>query len=187
MRILFVLEHYFPYVGGAEQLFKSVAEGLAAKGHEVRILTTLYDDKLPKSDVVNQVEIRRINCYNRFLFTALSIPKAIHFAGHSDLILTTSYTAAFPAWVAGVLKQKKRIIVFHEVWEKLWWRLPYLTFFQRLSYWGFEQFILKLTFHQFIAVSDFTKKCLQESGIPKSKISRIYNGLNYEEFQTFKW
>ena len=187
MKILFILEHYFPYVGGAEQLFKSVAEGLADKGHEVRILTTLYDKKLPQKEIVNQVEIHRVDCINRFLFTVLSIPKAVSLAGDTDLIFTTSYTAAFPSWVAGFLKRKKRIIVFHEVWGKLWWQLPYLSFFQRFGFYFFEQFILKLGFHQFIAVSDFTKQSLIESGIPESKINRIYNGLNYNEFENYNW
>ena len=187
MKILFILEHYYPYVGGAEQLFKSVAEGLADKGHEVRILTTLYDKKLPQKETVNQVEIKRVDCVNRFLFTLLSIPKAVSLAGETDLIFTTSYTAAFPSWVAGFLKRKKRIIVFHEVWGKLWWQLPYLSFFQRFGFYFFEQFILKLGFHQFIAVSDFTKQSLVESGISESKVTRIYNGLNYSEFENYTW
>ncbi len=32
MRVLFVLENYFPFVGGAETLFQHVCEGLAEKG-----------------------------------------------------------------------------------------------------------------------------------------------------------
>ncbi len=186
MRILFILEHYYPYVGGAEQLFKSVAEGLAAKGHEVRILTTLYDKNLPEKESINQVEVHRINCVNRFLFTVLAIPSAIKMAGETDLIFTTSYTAAFPSWVAGVFRRKKRIIVFHEVWNKLWWELPYLSFFQRLSYYLFEWFILKLSFDQFIAVSDFTKRCLVENGVDEKKVTRIYNGLEAADFEGFK-
>ncbi len=185
MKILFILEHYYPYVGGAEQLFKSVAEGLVAKGHEVRILTTLYDKNLPQRESINQVEVHRINCVNRFLFTVLAIPTAVKMAGQTDLIFTTSYTAAFPSWVAGVFRRKKRVIVFHEVWNQLWWELPYLSFFQRLTYYLFEWFILKLSFDQFIAVSDFTKKCLVENGVKEEKVTRIYNGLEVTDFEGF--
>jgi len=186
MKILFILEHYYPYVGGAEQLFKSVAEGLAAKGHEVRILTTLYDQDLSEKESINQVEIHRINCVNRFLFTVLAIPPAIKMAGETDLIFTTSYTAAFPSCVAGFVRRKKRVIVFHEVWNKLWWELPYLSFFQRLSYYLFEWFILKLSFDQFIAVSDFTKKCLVENGVKENRVTRIYNGLEPTDFEGYE-
>ena len=31
MRVLFVLENYFPFVGGAETLFQHVCEGLAKR------------------------------------------------------------------------------------------------------------------------------------------------------------
>jgi multimeric flavodoxin WrbA len=40
MKILFVLEHYYPHTGGVEILFKNLCEGLVKKGHEVEVITT---------------------------------------------------------------------------------------------------------------------------------------------------
>ena len=39
MKILFVCENYYPHFGGAEVLFKSLAEGFSKKGHQVSVLT----------------------------------------------------------------------------------------------------------------------------------------------------
>ncbi|MEM6878904.1 MAG: glycosyltransferase [Bacteroidota bacterium] len=84
MRILFVLEHYYPYVGGAETLFRTLAESLASQGHEVEVLTTRVGGNLAAREVHKGVQIRRLNCRNRFFFTLYSIPWAIRYAGRAD-------------------------------------------------------------------------------------------------------
>ncbi|MBA3946153.1 MAG: glycosyltransferase family 4 protein [Herpetosiphonaceae bacterium] len=40
MRILHVVQRYYPYVGGSELYFKELSEQFAADGHEVTVLTT---------------------------------------------------------------------------------------------------------------------------------------------------
>ena len=40
MRILHVSPMYFPVLGGAELHLKEISEGLAARGHDVTVLTT---------------------------------------------------------------------------------------------------------------------------------------------------
>ncbi len=40
MKILFVLDQYYPHVGGVEILFKNLAENLVKEGNECCILTT---------------------------------------------------------------------------------------------------------------------------------------------------
>ena len=39
MKILFVIENYLPHIGGAEIVFKTLAEGLVKKGHSVDLIT----------------------------------------------------------------------------------------------------------------------------------------------------
>ena len=41
MKILIVCENYYPHYGGAEVLFKNLAEGFVKEGHRVAIVTTL--------------------------------------------------------------------------------------------------------------------------------------------------
>ncbi|MFQ3579128.1 MAG: glycosyltransferase family 4 protein, partial [Bacteroidales bacterium] len=74
----------------------------------------------------------------------------------------------------------KAIITFHEVWWKLWFRLPFLYIPSRLIFWIYEQCIIRLPFHKFIAVSDFTKQALLHY-IDENKVIKIYNGLDYSK------
>jgi len=187
MRILFVLEHYYPYLGGAEKLFKQLAEGLAARGGEVRVLTTRFRKELPAREVIGGVHVERVQCFNRFLFTLFSLPRLAVLARQVDFIHTTTYNAALPAWLIGRLYRKPTILTFHEVWGKLWFELPFLTKAQRWLYYSFEQLVTRLPFDHYVAVSDATKQALVASGIQEDKIRLIYNGIDYTAFAGYQW
>jgi len=186
MKILFVLEHYFPYVGGAEYLFQLLTEELVKKGFSVQVVTTQYDSTLAKYEIREGVEIYRIPCFNRFAFTVLSIPKVMQLAKDCDIIHTTTYNAAFPAKLGGWWRKKPVFITFHEVWGDLWQSLPYLSRIKRILFSSYEKFLLSLDFARFIAVSNYTKDCLINAGIQERKIERIYNGLDYERFEAYR-
>ena len=184
-KILFVLEHFYPYIGGAEKLFYVLTTALAKRGYEITVITTLFDKKLPKEEIHEGVKIVRINCFNRFAFTFLSLPAVIRHAHRSDLIHTTTYNAALPASIAGKLTGKPVFVTFHEVWGDLWKRLPFTSFIQKNAFYYFEKILLKLPFRRFIAVSEFTKRELIKHGILESKIARIYNGIEYDDFKNY--
>lgn len=183
--ILFVLEHFYPYIGGAETLFYLLTKSLAVHGYEITVLTTRHDQNLAKAESIQGVRIQRINCWNRFAFVGMACIPAIRLAKNTDLIFTSSYSAAIPARLAAIIQKKASFIVFHEVWGNLWFKLPYLSWFQRLIYFGFEQCILRLKFDRFIAVSKFTQSALKQK-VPVHKIEMIYNGIDYSEFKDFE-
>ncbi len=179
MKILFVLEFYYPNVGGVEKLFKSLAEALAKNGDEVLVITNRYDHRLKRKEVINGVNIKRLHLFNRFFFTFFSLPQILRHGRAYDIIHTTSYNAALPAWIAAKLLQKKVIITFHEVWGKLWFKLPFINIIQKTFFYLFEQLILKLPFNKYVAVSDSTKDNLIAHAVQESRIIRIYNGIEY--------
>lgn len=179
MRVLFVLEHYDPYIGGAEKLFRELAVSLAREGHSVTVVTTRFLPELPLREVLDGVTVHRVRCFNRFFFSFLSLPGVLKAGKACDIIQTTSYNAALPAWLASVILRKPAIITFHEVWGKLWWRLPFIPFPLRLGYSLWERMILKLPLHKVVAVSDATKRSLLEAGVRAMVVERIYNGLEY--------
>jgi glycosyltransferase involved in cell wall biosynthesis len=186
MKILFVLEHFYPYIGGAEKLFYALTTNLVKQGYEVIVVTTLFDKSLPHLEFHEGVKIRRVKCYNRFGFTFLSIPKIIQNAKGCDLIHTTTYNAALPSIIAGKLMRKPVFVTFHEVWGKLWNTLPFTSFIEKNAFYYFENILLKLPFNKFIAVSEFTKSKLIEYGVPEKKVLRIYNGLDYDNFNEYQ-
>lgn len=61
MRILFVLEHFHPYIGGVEYLFWQLSKSLVSQGHEVMVITTRFDKKLPQRDRNEGIDIYRVN------------------------------------------------------------------------------------------------------------------------------
>jgi len=184
MKILFILENYYPNIGGVETLFRSLSSSLVKEGHQVTILTNRFNQTLPKEELLDGAQIIRVPYYNRYIFTFFAWLKAFRLAREHDLIHTTSYNAGIPAFIAGFLSRKRVIITFHEVWGKLWFRLPFMSKFSLLLHYLFEKALLTLPFYKFIAVSKSTQSSLINAGINKSKILHIYNGIDYNEFES---
>lgn len=185
-KILFVLENYYPKVGGVETLFKGICEELVNRGNMVKVLTTSAKSS-KKFEKINGVEIERVNTSSRFLFTLFAIPKVFMDSKQYGLVHTSSYNAALPAFVGSKLRNKKIVITFHEVWGKLWFKLPFLNPVYKFLFYFYEKLILILPFDKYIAVSDFTEKKIEESGVKKRKIIRIYNGLDKVKDNTNKF
>lgn len=55
MRIAYVTPNYYPFIGGVEKLVQKISEVIAAKGHEVEILTT---GRAGAAETLNGVSIR---------------------------------------------------------------------------------------------------------------------------------
>ena len=179
MKILIVLEHFHPYIGGVEFLFWQLSNSLVAEGNSVKVITTRYDKSLPKREVIDNIEVIRVSSFNRFLFSIWSIPVVISHARNCDIIQTTTYNAAIPSWVASKVLRKKCVITFHEFWGELWKSLPFLSGIQRFFFRFFEKTVSLLSFTRVVAISDATKSSLIKAGIEPTKIVKIYNGLDY--------
>lgn len=183
MKILFVLENYYPHIGGVETLFKNLAEALSKEDHEVVILTTLKNANDKRLEKINNITVYRKKYFNRYFFTFFAFFAAFRLSKSCDLIHTTSYNAALPAWLAGKLRGKKVIITFHEVWGDLWFQLPFMSKFGARLHHLFEQMLVRLHFHKFVGVSKFTQQALIDSGVDKEHATMIYNGIEYAEFE----
>ena len=184
MKILFVLENYYPNIGGVETLFKNLTEALVAKDISITIVTNRFDKSLKKKEVINGVNIIRLSMINRYIFTFFAFFPLVSIARKHDIIHTTSYNAGVPAYIAGLLTKTKTIITFHEVWGKLWFRLPYMNKVSLTLFYLFEKFLLALPFTHYIAVSKNTKSALINAGIANEKITIIYNGIDYSRFNS---
>ena len=183
MKILFVLENYYPNVGGVETLFKNLIESLAEKGHQITIMTTRLDPSHPLKEELPNITIYRYPFRNRYAFTFLALFPMLKHISSVDLVHTTSYNAAFPAFIASKLRGKKVIITFHEVWGSLWYKLPFMSAFTRLGHSVFERVLLKFSFDKVVAVSESTAEKLIEYGIRSKDIEIIHNGINYDEWK----
>jgi D-inositol-3-phosphate glycosyltransferase len=174
VNVLFILEYFYPYHGGAEKLFHELTKELSQKGINVTVLTASYDNS-PLSETICSVKVIRVRARNRFHFSLNAIAKAVSLAKEADIIHTSTYNAAFPAWIASKIRAKKIVLTVHEYWNELWWQLPFLNLFERSVFWIYEQFILSLSYDRMIAVSNFTANKLHTRN-PKSNIVCVTNG-----------
>lgn len=183
LQVLFVLEYYYPHVGGVETLFQSLVEGLQERGIQCTILTQRFLPDLPARErTASGALVRRIRVPNRYVFTFIAFFHALGLARKADILHTTSYNAALPAFLAGVVFRRPVLITFHEVWGKLWFRLPFQNRLGARGHYLFEQLLLKLPFRYFIGVSRATARRLAEEGVHKKRIRTIYNGLDYTDY-----
>ncbi|MFH0829359.1 MAG: glycosyltransferase family 4 protein [Candidatus Kerfeldbacteria bacterium] len=184
MKILFVVEYYFPHIGGVETFFQHLAEGLAAKGIEVEIVTScLPGTKM--DEVLNGVAIHRIRLPRlglRYWFTLCAVFPIWRRASSCDVIHTTTYNAAFPAWLAAKLLRKKVLITVHEIWGDLWFRAIRMNKLSAWLHWLFERFVVRLTFDAYVGVSDVTRSAIQAVHRSGKNIQRIYHGIDYQLF-----
>ena len=61
MRILTSLYYYRPHFSGLTVYTERLSRSLAARGHDVTILTSRYDRNLASLESMNGVQVRRIN------------------------------------------------------------------------------------------------------------------------------
>jgi glycosyltransferase involved in cell wall biosynthesis len=60
VKILVVLTYYHPHWTGLTATAKRVAEGLAARGHQITVLTSRFEPSLPPTEMVNGVRVVRL-------------------------------------------------------------------------------------------------------------------------------
>ncbi len=188
MKVLFVIEYYIPHIGGVEIVFKNLCEGLAARGHDITVVT-LRTGNTPSFEVINGVKVSRVKTPargDRYWFSFFAIPEVLRIAHQADLVHTTTYNGAFPAWLGGKLWKKPCLITVHELFGSQWKNLVGMSRFKSGLHQLLEHIIATLPFHRYITVSRYTADCLAGFGIKQEKIKVIYNGIDYNLFNPEK-
>jgi glycosyltransferase involved in cell wall biosynthesis len=180
MKILFVLENYLPHIGGVEIVFKNLCEGLAAKGHRVTVVTHRMPGTKARERMAG-VEVIRIRCMDsRYLFTFAAVPEVIRCAKNSDIIHTTTYNGAFPAWIGAIVRRKPKIITVHETWLGRWREFSNFSAPVTWAHELLEWLVYHIPrFDRYVCVSESTKNMLSEALPSRSeRIVRIHNGFD---------
>lgn len=183
MRILFILEYYPPHLGGIQVVFKNLAERLVERGHDVTVVTG-RTGRTGATEVRNGVEIERspvVDSIDRYTFTVTGIPKAISHAREADVIHTSTWTGAVPAWIAYQVTQTPAVMTVHEVFAPKWGQTD-MGAFSTYLHKALEQALYRLSFDRYTTVSKYTKTQLVEQGKQPKTIDVIYNGIDTELF-----
>jgi D-inositol-3-phosphate glycosyltransferase len=189
-KILFVVEYYYPHVGGGEILYQTVAEGLARKGCEVGVITTRFRNT-KKEELFHGVKLYRILTPKIFgthyWFTFLALPKIFRLANRYDVVHTTTYNAALPAWLAAKLRGKRVIITVLQAWGVLWRTFKGMNWLSARFHQLFEKFIIRLPFDDYICISEHTKNSVMAMGLKSERLRVIHCGVDCELFDPTKY
>jgi glycosyltransferase involved in cell wall biosynthesis len=181
-RLLFVLEYFHPHVGGVETLFAELTTGLARRGHDVTVVTCSLRGAAPEEEW-RGVRILRVGVPTlggRYVFTMKAIPRVTRLARRADLVHTTTYNAAIPAWIAGRLARKPVVITVHEVYAEQWNQLLGLNKYAGYGYRLFEWLVLHLPFAAYHCDSAFTERRLRSRmGVPHDRTDVVYPAVDY--------
>jgi glycosyltransferase involved in cell wall biosynthesis len=178
MKLLFVLENYMPHIGGVEIVFKNLCEGLAARGHEVRVVT----HRLPgtrRRETLKGVDVVRVRCLDsRYLFTFASVPAVLKYAKECDVIHTTTFNGAPPAWLAGVMRKKPVLITVHETWIGKWREYTEFSWLRAKVHDLLERAVFLLPYTRYACVSESTRRNLLRVIPRRRRIVTVHNGFD---------
>lgn len=184
-RVVFVVEYYYPHVGGGEVVFQHLAEGLAGCGIDVRVVTC----RLPgtaRDETLGGVRIHRVNvppCGRRHWFSLLALPEVLKHVGRDTVVHTTTHNGAFPAWLAARLRGARSVMTVHEVFGPSWATLAGLGPLSARAFEALESVAVGLPFDWQVCVSEYTRRTLEEHyPRPGRRSSVIYNGVDAELF-----
>ena len=178
-KILFVLANYYPYIGGAETLFFRLTEGLARKGHSVRVITTHLPGS-PYFEIINGIEVERVwvpRLARQYLFSFFGFTSVIRRAYSYDIIHTSSNYGALLAFLVGKINRRRVVFTCNEVLGQRW----LIVEGSPIKAWLFrniENIIITLPYDKYVAISQATLKDLVKKGINSAKATVIYCGVD---------
>jgi glycosyltransferase involved in cell wall biosynthesis len=187
-KIAIVSDTVYPYFkGGKEKRIYEMSTRLAAQGNDVTIFCMQWwaGDKAIKENGVTLHAISPL--YPIYHGKRRSIKEAIFFALHCLTLLNKDFDVIevdhmphlvlFPLKIVCLLKRKKMIVTWHEVWGKTYWK-EYLSRGVKgwLAY-RIEKASAQLP-DLIVSVSEHTTKALKKSLGTKRPIVTVNNGLD---------
>jgi glycosyltransferase involved in cell wall biosynthesis len=172
LKITFVLDHFYPHIGGAEILFYNLINELSKdKKLKITVIT---------SDSGGVRGVRKINNYTvvycpwKIVFghPIINIFQLFKYIRDTDIVHTATYTAGFFSFLVSFLLRKKIVITVYENLFFDWFKID--SFFKAIIYFIFEFFTVHLPFSKYLAISKSTKNNLTKSLIDPNKIDIIY-------------
>ena len=175
MKVCFVLENFYPQIGGAETLFKEYTARLAEQGCQVKVVTS------NAGGINGRVfyEGVEVNHFPWRGFFGHPIPNPIHlrkFVEWSDLVHTATLTAAPVALSVARKFHKPCLVTIFEVWDHKWSWIE-RNFLKATLYRLFERYTVSRDYSHYHAISKSTEKDLIKFGIEPRLITAIYPGV----------
>ena len=171
MKIVDVNPFFMPYNGGIENRMYDSSRLLAAKGHDVTVVTGRLSDDSPEEEIVDGFRIirlksRQIRLYNPPFISSSGISEALN-SIDPDIVnfnyrWAPSYTKALHRY------DGKKVFTYHNMWGEG------TGIVARFSEYNDNRFVETLeTFDHIIAVSDFVRNDLIRRGYSENYITTV--------------
>lgn len=166
-----------PYNGGIENRMRDTSRLLAARGHEVTVVTGRLSDDSPEEEAIDgyrvvRLKSRQIKVYNPPFISSEGVLEAIK-SIDPDIVnfnyrWAPSYTKALHAY------DGKKVFTYHNIWGEG------VGAVAKLSEANDDRFAKTLdTFDHIIAVSDFVRNDLIRRGYSERYITTVPSCLNH--------
>ncbi|GHG38215.1 glycosyltransferase family 4 protein [Streptomyces zaomyceticus] len=187
MRILVLAPAYHPLIGGAESYIRTVATGLAARGHDVMVATDGDRLDAPVDDTDGQAAVRRLLAYRNLLddptklrweqmqfSTAGELAALVDGWGTPDVVFANSHETAVLGSMVALTYGRPLVANFHEQEPE---RGPLGRGRARLVY-------AALPVNALVAGSRFYHEKALAYGSPPATTHHIPHGIECERFAT---
>ena len=183
MNILFIIRYFYPFVGGTEKQALALASCLVKKGVNVKIITSRFEKKWPKHEIMDEVEVvrlfsPRIKIFGALLFLFCLAVYLIKYRKNFSLIHTfqIGYTSSLSILLANLLRKPSVIKLacsgcggdIQRARKTLYGKI-FLFMAKKAS--------------SIITLSSTIERELIEEKIDPSKTKLIHNGVDLERFK----
>lgn len=182
-RVLLIVDHFHPVVGGAETLAQEMAQGLAAAGDQVHVLTQQVPRGAPPLEQRDGYTLRRMwvpKILGRFWFMLFAGVYAIARAPYVDLIHGSGYASMWPARLAAWWRRVPAVATVHEVLGENWFLATGLPRGAAALFRWLERRLMRLPFDRYLCVSQYTADRLTGlARIAPKRIDVVYPAVDY--------
>jgi len=182
MRILQVSPYFPPYVGGQERYVRSLAKGLADRGHKVTVFTSNFP-KGKKNKDIDGIEVRRFDFLCRPLNNPIFPTLAFQLIKHCKNfdIIHTHNEHTFTSQCCSLAKSYSKVPLVVTCHGQLRFDQLAKDLIERTYSKTLGARLLKKA-DMVIAISDSDKKHIHSLGVPMEKIRVIPNGVDLARY-----
>ncbi len=182
-RVVLVSDHYPPVVGGAETLVRELAEGLAAAGDSVTVVTQRVPRDAPARECLGGCEIYRLWVPPRLgrlwflVFAGFTVARLVRGA---DLVHAAGYAAMWPAWWAAWWRGRAVVATVYEVLGEQWFSGTGLSRWTAAGYRWLERRLMRLRFTRYLCISGYTSdRLVRLAEVAADRVDIAYPAVDY--------
>ncbi len=182
--VVFVVDHFYPLVGGAETLFDELTSALASSGVRTIVVTQRVPRESLPRETRHGVEIHRVwvpPVGARLWFLFAAVPCLCRVARGAAVLHAGGYASMLPARLASWWLRVPAVATVFEVLDEQLVTSMRLAAPLAWAYRRFERWVMRLPLARFLCISRYTAERLQRVAAGNaSRATVIYPAIDYE-------